>query len=266
MRWPTSLLLSCGCLSRYVRVPSKPPRGFRIVLALTSAGGPSNPRFAQIRSSTLYRPTSSSTYYLHHTDSGRINRRHRQRYQRRSVAGVATDAIWASASRPKAWALTASLRRSSSAEQLPRPCVVLKRSADTSDDAVLRDTAVSLAGQNYLCFANVGTGPAVNVQYRVRATGDTTQETQCRLPEMGPAESFETTHSLNALPADSAVVITEFESVAGSRYRTESTVENQMWVTIVRFLPLREPSAGYAVYLAPSISRRDEDGFSSCLA
>ena len=50
------------------------------------------------------------------------------------------------------------------AEQLPRPCVVLKRSADTSDDAVLRDTAVSLAGQNYLCFANVGTGPAVNVQ------------------------------------------------------------------------------------------------------
>ena len=31
-----------------------------------------------------------------------------------SVAGVATDAIWASASRPKAWALTASLRRSSS--------------------------------------------------------------------------------------------------------------------------------------------------------
>ena len=38
----------------------------------------------------------------------------RQRYQRRSVAGVATDAIWASASRPKAWDLTASLRRSSS--------------------------------------------------------------------------------------------------------------------------------------------------------
>ncbi len=66
-RWPTSLLLSCGCLSRYVRVPSKPPRGFRIVVALTSAGGPSNPRFAQIRSSTLHRPTSSSTYYLHHT-------------------------------------------------------------------------------------------------------------------------------------------------------------------------------------------------------
>ena len=44
------------------------------------------------------------------------------RYQRRSVAGVATDAIWASASRPKAWALTASLRRSSSERlrRLPR--------------------------------------------------------------------------------------------------------------------------------------------------
>ena len=46
----------------------------------------------------------------------------RWRYQRRSVAGVATDAIWASASRPKAWALTASLRRSSSERlrRLPR--------------------------------------------------------------------------------------------------------------------------------------------------
>ena len=43
-RRPTSLLLSCGCLSRYVRVPSEPPRGFRIVVALTSAGDPSNPR------------------------------------------------------------------------------------------------------------------------------------------------------------------------------------------------------------------------------
>ena len=66
-RRPTSLLLSWGCLSRYVRVPSEPPGGFRIVVALTSAGGLSNPRFAQIRSSTLHRPTSSSTYYLHHT-------------------------------------------------------------------------------------------------------------------------------------------------------------------------------------------------------
>ena len=61
------LLVSCGWLSRYVRVPSEPPHGLRIVVALTSAGGPSNPRFAQIRSSTLHRPTSSSTYYLHHT-------------------------------------------------------------------------------------------------------------------------------------------------------------------------------------------------------
>ena len=36
-------------------MPSEPPRGFRIVVALTSAGDPSNPRFAQIRSSTFHR-------------------------------------------------------------------------------------------------------------------------------------------------------------------------------------------------------------------
>ncbi len=55
------------------RSPGRPPTA---VVALTSAGGPSNPRFAQIRSSTLHRPTSSSTYYLHHTGSwnGRASR------------------------------------------------------------------------------------------------------------------------------------------------------------------------------------------------
>ena len=52
-----------------VRVPSEPPRGFRIVVSLTSAGGLSNPRFAPTRSSTLPRPPSNSTYYLHHTAS-----------------------------------------------------------------------------------------------------------------------------------------------------------------------------------------------------
>ena len=50
------------------RVPSEPPRGFRIVVALTSACGPSNPRFA-IQSSTLHKADASSTYYLHHTGS-----------------------------------------------------------------------------------------------------------------------------------------------------------------------------------------------------
>ena len=45
---------------------------------------------------------------------GRVLAQDGERYQRRSVAGVATDAIGASASRPKAWALTASLCRPSS--------------------------------------------------------------------------------------------------------------------------------------------------------
>ena len=47
-------------------------------------------------------------------------------------------------------------------EQLPRPCIVLQRSADSSAEAVLDGTTVSLADQRRLNFANVGTGPAVN--------------------------------------------------------------------------------------------------------
>ena len=120
-------------------------------------------------------------------------------------------------------------------EQLPRPCVVVKRSADPADDAVLRDTTVSLAYQRNLNFANVGTGPAVNCRYHVRDTGETTDETAFQLPEIGPAENFESNHSLNALP-ESAVVIIEYESVAGSRYRTELMIEDRMWVTKISFL------------------------------
>ena len=121
-------------------------------------------------------------------------------------------------------------------EQLPRPCVVVKRSADHADNAVLRDTTVSLADQRNLNFANVGTGPAVNCRYHVlRDTWETTDETASQLPEIGPAENFESSHSLNALP-ESAVVIIEYESVAGSRYRTELMIEDRMWVTKISFL------------------------------
>ena len=38
-------------------------------------------------------------------------------------------------------------------EQLPRPCVVLKRSADSSDEAVLKETTVSLVDQRRLNLA-----------------------------------------------------------------------------------------------------------------
>lgn len=122
-------------------------------------------------------------------------------------------------------------------EQLPRPCVVVKRSADHSELAALNDTTVSLADQTKLSFANVGTGVAVNVQYRVARgdAGSAAEEAACQLAEIGPAESFETAHPLNALP-DTAVVVIEFESVAGSRYRTESTITDRRWVTTrVRF-------------------------------
>ena len=108
-------------------------------------------------------------------------------------------------------------------EQLPRPCVVVKRSPDPSDEAVLRDTTASLGDRHGLTFANVGTGPAVNCRYRIEAADEDTEATSRQLPEIGSAEEFESEHPRNAL-RDSAIVVIEYESLAGSRYRTEATI------------------------------------------
>ena len=119
-------------------------------------------------------------------------------------------------------------------EQLPRPFVVLKRSADPEGLAVLKGTTVSLIGDNHygshLIFMNVGTGPAVNCRYHVRDTGETEEEKiSYQLPEIGPGDSFETHHILNSLPSN-AVLSIEYESVAGSPYRTEIAIEDRKWV------------------------------------
>ncbi len=124
-------------------------------------------------------------------------------------------------------------------EQLPRPCVVLKRSADPSDMAVLKGTTGSLTNDqdsmNYLNFANVGTGPAVNCRYHVKDTGEEGKgETSCQLPEIGPSSCFKSPHIVNSLP-ENAIVIIEYESVAGSHYRTEMTIEDRMWIPEIRF-------------------------------
>ena len=124
-------------------------------------------------------------------------------------------------------------------KQLPRPWVVLKRSADPSTRTALEETEVSLADQPHLIFENVGTGPAVNCRYHVKDTGKEERgTTSWQLPEIGPASNFESNYPTNALPGN-AVVIIEYESVAGSHYRTEMTIDNRKWVPKIRFSSLR---------------------------
>ena len=116
-----------------------------------------------------------------------------------------------------------------SVEQLPRPCVVLKQLADSSIKAVLTETTTSLPNEP-LIFMNVGTGPAVNCRYHVRDTEKTGEaERSCRLPEIEPSGSFESLRVPNSLP-ENAVVSIEYESVAGSPYRTELVIEDRTWV------------------------------------
>ena len=126
-----------------------------------------------------------------------------------------------------------------SVEQLPRPCVVLKRPPDHSMEAGIKGTAGSLAGdQDFsspLIFTNVGTGPAVNCRYCVKDTGETRMvERWCKLPEIEPSSSFQSPDILNSLPEEGIVII-KYESVAGSAYRTDITIEGRRWVEKIRF-------------------------------
>ena len=126
-------------------------------------------------------------------------------------------------------------------EQLPRPCVVLQQSADTSVEAVSYGTACSLLtnkpdepSYNPLKFMNVGTGPAVKCLYHVvKATPDTYQ-----LPEIAPGRYFLSDHPLNGLPPENDVnIIIEYESVAGSKYRTELIIQDGRFVKKTTFPP-----------------------------
>ena len=125
-----------------------------------------------------------------------------------------------------------------SVEQLPRPCVVLKQSADSSVEAVSGGTACSLSNEsNCLIFMNVGTGPAVNCRYHVIKD---TEGKWYQLSAIAPGGDFQSDHPLNGLQSEDAVtVIIKYESVAGSHYRTELSIgnlNNRMWVQETRFV------------------------------
>ena len=145
----------------------------------------------------------------------------------------------------KGYARDTKILADTSVEQLPRPCVVLKRSVDPSDEAIIKGETASLIGDQYyasqLIFMNVGTGPAVNCRYRVRDTGETGEgEASYQLPEIGPSDSFNPRHILNSLPKN-AVVRIEYESTAGSHYETEMTIEDRKWVQEIRFTSPHSP-------------------------
>ena len=121
-------------------------------------------------------------------------------------------------------------------EQLPRPCLVLKRSVDTSSEAVVDGHTTGLIDS--LTFVNVGTGPAVNCRYSSRDTEETEKGEVSweQLPEIGPSKSFNSHRVFNGLPENSVVSIA-YESIAGSPYRTEMTIEDRKRVKKIVFCP-----------------------------
>ena len=127
-------------------------------------------------------------------------------------------------------------------EQLPRPCIVLKQLADPSDMAIIKGTTSSLAPHGDfsepLVFVNVGTGPAVKCRFKVEdfEEKEEREESYNNLPEIGPSGSFASNYILNALPGSSVIII-KYESVAGTRYRTEMLIEERRWVKVVGYAP-----------------------------
>ena len=76
-------------------------------------------------------------------------------------------------------------------------------------------------------------------RYRVKGKGtEDTEDTEdtCHLPEIGPAGNFESNHPRNALP-ENAVIIIEYESVAGFSYRTKLRIQDRRWVSDISFSP-----------------------------
>lgn len=139
----------------------------------------------------------------------------------------------------RAYAADTKKLASAAVDGLPRPYVCVKTVADRSNLAVLNSTTVSLGDERTLSFQNVGTGRAVNVRYLVRATGDAEQD-PVQLPDIGADETFDSKHPIDALPDGSITVIIEYESVAGSSYKTEQIVEERQWIT--RSIFRRPPS------------------------
>ena len=126
-------------------------------------------------------------------------------------------------------------------EQLPRPCIVLKQLEDPSEMAIIKGTTTSLApGGDFsepLVFVNIGTGPAVNCNFKVNEFGKKKRKgSNYNLPEISPSDSFASTHILNSLYEDSMIIV-EYESVAGTRYCTRMAIENRRWVRMVGFAP-----------------------------
>jgi hypothetical protein len=119
-------------------------------------------------------------------------------------------------------------------EQMPRPCVTIAEERDSTDIAVLESTVVSLEKVRHLRLTNVGTGPAVNLRFSIRALGSPQNEEPYRGPVLGPTASFDSGVSTNALP-DPALVVIEYGSLGGLKYQTEVTIEARRWIRAVRF-------------------------------
>jgi hypothetical protein len=114
-----------------------------------------------------------------------------------------------------------------SAEQSPRPCVVVMQSSDPGDQAIVEGTGASISKYVTLHFKNIGTGPALNITYTLDAF------VAAGAP-LEAGEVFASTWSRQSLGTSATIVVT-FESLSGSQWRTTTTIEDRRWVRKAEF-------------------------------
>jgi len=121
-------------------------------------------------------------------------------------------------------------------EQMPRPYLTIVQVADPSDRALIEGAAVSVLGVPTVQFRNAGTAHAVNIRYRIGAAraGPVDLREAPTGPPLAPGEAFDSGYGRNAL-SDPALVVAEYESLGGARYRTRLVVEERHWVKNVHF-------------------------------
>ena len=119
-------------------------------------------------------------------------------------------------------------------EQAPRPCLDVLAVRDVSTRSILESAVASLEGLTNIVLQNIGTAPAVNVSFWIGSPDQLKSREFTFGPTINSGDKFDTGHSRNAL-VQSAIVVVEYQSVAGRRFGSEIAIDDRRWIKSAKF-------------------------------
>jgi hypothetical protein len=128
---------------------------------------------------------------------------------------------------------TATLARCA-VEQMPRPCVSVLQLPDHSTLAVFESVSTSIDGLTTIVLVNIGSTCAINVRFWIGAPSSTEQREFTWGTPIECGGRFDTGHPVNALQ-DPALIVVAYQSLGGTEFCSEATIEARKWVRNPRF-------------------------------